>query len=81
MSAATVNAAEFQSARRDVGLQASWQLAALLRVLGSYAKYHHNDEPEFDMVVAAMAPRLADLNFVMMAALSDSDGETPDELT
>ena len=58
---------------QKIGLQASWQTDAMLRVLLSAA--HHGNIEELPCLVQALVPRLLQLNSVAMSA-HDPDSDT-----
>ena len=60
--------------RQQIGLQASWQSEALLRVLLTAA--HSADPEELPSLVQALAPRLLQLNSVAMSAHDPEDCDT-----
>ena len=60
--------------RQQIGLQASWQSEALLRVLLTAA--HNTDPEELRCLVQALAPRLLQLNSVSMSAHDPEDFDT-----
>lgn len=68
-----MNAATPLTARQKIGLQATGQSEALLRVLLTAA--HSTDEQELANLVQALAPRLLQLNGVSMSA-HDPDSDT-----
>ena len=68
-----MNAATPLTAHQKVGLQATGQSEALLRVLLTAA--HSTDEQELANLVQALAPRLLQLNGVSMSA-HDPDSDT-----
>lgn len=68
-----MNAATPLTAHQKIGLQATGQSEALLRVLLTAA--HSTDEQELANLVQALAPRLLQLNGVSMSA-HDPDSDT-----
>ena len=68
-----MNAATPLTARQKIGLQATGQSEALLRMLLTAA--HSTDEQELANLVQALAPRLLQLNGVSMSA-HDPDSDT-----
>ena len=68
-----MNAATPLTARQKIGLQATGQSEALLRVLLTAA--HSTDEQELANLVQALAPHLLQLNGVSMSA-HDPDSDT-----
>ena len=60
--------------RQQIGLQASWQSEALLRVLLTAA--HNTDPEELRCLVQALAPRLLQLNSACMSSHDPEDCDT-----
>ena len=64
--------------RQQIGLQASWQSEALLRVLLTAA--HNTDPEELRCLVQALAPRLLQLNSVAMSSHDPEDYDTVESM-